>query len=63
MLPKSDAHLKQRLEQMPDKKIPELQLLTNKEWFDAIKNGQPLQTDVDLRQALKDLRNLAKVDF
>jgi RNA polymerase sigma factor (sigma-70 family) len=57
------AQLKQRLEEMPEKKIPELQLITEKEWFDAIKNGKPLQTDIDFRQAAKDLRDIAKSHF
>jgi RNA polymerase sigma factor (sigma-70 family) len=57
------AQLKQRLEEMPEKKIPELQLISEKEWFDAIKNGKPLQTDADFRQAAKDLRDIAKSHF
>src|SRR4051812_5081561 len=57
------AQLKQRLEEMPEKKIPELQLISEKEWFDAIKNGKPLQTEVDFRQAAKDLRDIAKSHF
>ena len=57
------AQLKQRLEEMPEKKIPELQLITEKEWFDAIKNGKPLQTDADFRQASKVLRDIAKSHF
>ncbi|MDB6053023.1 MAG: hypothetical protein JWN25_546 [Verrucomicrobiales bacterium] len=57
------AQLKLRLEQMPDKKIPELELLTDKEWFDAVKSGKPLETEADFRKALKELRNIAKVDF
>ena len=43
--------LKQRLEQMPDKKIPELQLLTDKDWFDAVKNAKTLETDDDFRRS------------
>jgi RNA polymerase sigma factor (sigma-70 family) len=57
------AQLKQRLEEAPEKKIPELQLITEKEWFDAIKNGKPLETDIDFRQAAKDLRGIAKSHF
>jgi RNA polymerase sigma factor (sigma-70 family) len=57
------AQLKQRLEEMPEKKIPELQLITEKEWFDAIKNGKPLQTEADFRQAAKVLRDIAKTHF
>ena len=57
------AQLKQRLEQMPDKRIPELQLLTDKDWFDAIKNAKQLETDADFRQAFNNLRNSAKQAF
>jgi len=48
---------------MPDKKIPELQLLTQKDWFDAIKNSKQLETDADYREALQNLRNSAKQAF
>ena len=37
---------------MPDKKIPELQLLTEKDWFDAIKNAKQLETDADFRASV-----------
>ena len=57
------TQLRARLEQMPDKKIPELQLLTQKDWFDAIKNSKQLETDTDFREALHNLRNSAKQAF
>jgi RNA polymerase sigma factor (sigma-70 family) len=57
------TQLKQRLEQMPDKKIPELQFLTEKDWFDAVKNTSQLETDEDFRNALGQLRGNAKSDF
>jgi RNA polymerase sigma factor (sigma-70 family) len=57
------AQLKQRLEQMPEKKIPEVQLLAEKDWFDAIKNVKQLETDDDFRQAFSSLRNSAKSEF
>ncbi|MCI0533593.1 MAG: hypothetical protein L0Z50_00045 [Verrucomicrobiales bacterium] len=57
------TQLKARLEQMPEKKIPELQPLTEKDWFDAIKNVKELETDADFRQALHSLRNSAKQAF
>jgi RNA polymerase sigma factor (sigma-70 family) len=57
------TQLKQRLEQMPDKKIPELQLLTDKDWFDAAKGLKQLQTDDDYRQAFSDLRRNVKNEF
>ncbi len=57
------TQLRERLEQMPDKKIPELQLLTEKDWFDAIKNAKQLETDADFREALHNLRNSSKQAF
>jgi len=57
------AQLKQRLEQMPDKKIPELQLVTDKDWFDAVKSVKKLETDDDYRQAFDDLRRNVKNEF
>jgi RNA polymerase sigma factor (sigma-70 family) len=57
------TQLKQRLEQMPDKKIPEMQFLTEKDWFDAVKHSKPFETDADYRRALSDLRSSAKANF
>ncbi|HWY76590.1 MAG TPA: sigma-70 family RNA polymerase sigma factor [Verrucomicrobiae bacterium] len=57
------SQLKQRLERMPDKQIPELKLLTDQDWFDAVKNARDLQSDEDYRRALSDLRNNAKHEF
>ena len=54
------SYLKERLEQMPDKKIPELRLLTDKDWLDAVKSLPKLETDAEVRQALDHLRNTAK---
>src|SRR5262249_9082281 len=54
------TQLRERLEQMPDKRIPELQLLTEKDWLDAVKNAKQLETDADFRKALYNLRNSAK---
>jgi hypothetical protein len=55
--------LKQRLEQMPDKRIPELQLVADKDWFDAVKSVKKLETEDDYRQALDDLRRNVKSEF
>ena len=54
--------LKQLLEQMPDKRIPEFQFLAEKDWLDAVKNGD-LDTDADYRKAFSELRSIAKRDF
>jgi RNA polymerase sigma factor (sigma-70 family) len=50
--------LKQRVEQNPDVAIPEMKLLTEKDWLDAAKGD--LNTDKDFRNALSTLRNSAE---
>jgi RNA polymerase sigma factor (sigma-70 family) len=57
------AQLKAQLARMPDKRIPELQLLTEKDWFDAVKNAKQFETEADFRQALQSLRDSAKQEF
>jgi hypothetical protein len=54
--------LKQRLEQMPDKNIPELKYLDGDAWARVAQTAR-LDTDAGVRQALAELRNLAKADF
>jgi hypothetical protein len=54
--------LKQQLDQMPDKKIPELQFANDQDWLDATKNAD-LNTDEGVRKALSDLRRKAKGTF
>jgi len=51
--------LNQHLQQMPDKQIPELQWLDANDWLKAAKNAN-LDTDDGVRQALNQLRDLAK---
>jgi RNA polymerase sigma factor (sigma-70 family) len=53
------AELNQHLQQMPDKKIPELQLLDESDWLTAAKSAK-FDTDADIRKALRKLRNIAK---
>jgi len=53
------AELNQHLQQMPDKKIPELQLLDESDWLSVAKNAD-FDTDAGIRQALQKLRRLAK---
>ena len=55
--------LKERLDQMPEKRIPEMRFLTDQNWFDAVKNSKQLTTDAEYRQALSDLRANAKGEF
>ncbi len=52
--------LRQRAEQWPDKRIPELQLATDQDWFDAVGSTNSLESDADYRQALDRLRRAAK---
>jgi hypothetical protein len=56
------AQLKQKLEQMPDKKIPELQFLSEIDWADAARDAD-LSTDDGIRQALSKLREEAENAF
>lgn len=51
--------LKQRLEQTPGAKIPELRLLTDQDWLDVVKNFE-LKDERDFRQAFSQLRLLAE---
>src|SRR3954471_22189890 len=57
------SQMKQRLEQMPERKIPELQLLGGKEWLDAAKNFKQLESEAEYRQAFQKLRDGAKNEF
>ncbi len=54
--------LKQQLEQMPDRKIPEMQLLKDADWL-RITGGGGFQTDAEVRRALCHLRDSAKQYF
>jgi hypothetical protein len=56
------TQLKQKLEQMPDKKIPELEFLSEKDWADAVRDAD-LSTDDGIRQALSKLREEAENTF
>jgi RNA polymerase sigma factor (sigma-70 family) len=55
--------LKQRLEQMPNEKIPELQYLTAQDWLRGVNYSGDLKTDDDLDRALSQLRRDAKRTF
>ena len=54
--------LKKKLEQMPDKKIPELQFLTEKDWREAAWDAD-LETEDGLREAFSKLREAAENTF
>jgi RNA polymerase sigma factor (sigma-70 family) len=56
------GELNGHLQRMPDKKIPELQLLTENDWLSVAKEVS-LQSEADVRQALSELRNVAKHKF
>lgn len=56
--------LKQRLEEMPERKIPELAMLTEQDWFVVASNWEgSLESDADFRLAFAGLRNTAKEQF
>lgn len=55
------SQLRQRLEQWPDKRIPELQLVTEQDWLSAARGD--LDTDDDYRRALSTLRNAGENKF
>ncbi len=55
--------LKDRVEQMPNQRIPEFQFLTDQDWLDAVKNSKQLETDADFAQALSALRSAARSAF
>jgi hypothetical protein len=57
------TRLRQRLDQAPDQQIPELRFLTEKHWFDAVKNLVQLETENDYNQGFSAVRNLAKGEF
>jgi RNA polymerase sigma factor (sigma-70 family) len=54
--------LKQRLDETPGAKIPELQYLTEKDWIDAAKDAD-LNTEGGIRRALSTLRYYAMREF
>ena len=47
------------LDKMPDKKIPELQFLDDKDWLKAAESAK-FDTDADIRRTLSELRSIAK---
>lgn len=56
------GELNQQLERMPDKRIPELQFLSESDWLTAAKDAR-FQSDEEVRRALSTLRSLAKNKF
>lgn len=56
------VRLREYLDATPTSQIPELRYLTAKDWLDATKEGS-LETELDLRRALSDLRRAAKQRF
>jgi hypothetical protein len=55
------AELKERLEQTPNAKIPELQFVTEQDWLNAAK--RELKTDADYRRALSEMRSAGENKF
>ncbi len=56
------SQLKQRLEQTPTAKIPELHLLNEEDWLAAVKD-RPLDSDNQYRLAMSSLRTIAEAKF
>lgn len=52
--------LKDQLQQMPDKRIPEMQYLTDEDWLAVAHEHPKLATDFEVRDALAALRNMAQ---
>lgn len=54
--------LHQNLQQMPDRRIPELHFVTENDWLEATRDAD-LTSDIGVRKALSNLRSLAKNKF
>ncbi len=55
--------VRERLDKTPGKQIPELKLLTDADWLDALKDIDRLSTEEDFRRAYHQLRQQAKSKF
>jgi RNA polymerase sigma factor (sigma-70 family) len=55
--------LKGRLQQAPGQSIPELQILSDQDWLNAVKDGKKLETDEEFGKALTGLRTAARDQF
>jgi len=53
--------LKRRLAETPESQIPELAVLTEKDWLDVVAYVDAFETDDDFRRALSSLRGQAKL--
>jgi len=57
------SQLRQRLEQAPEKKIPEIKFLSQKDWLDAVGEVENPESDESFSQAMSNLRSRAKATF
>ena len=57
-----EDRLKQIVEQFPDKKIPDLQLLSEEDWLNQARDAK-FDTDSDVQRTLANLRNAAAHNF
>lgn len=57
------SQVRNSLEQMPEKSIPELQLLNDTDWLDAVKGDRDLSSEEGIRRTLGSLRHAAKRKF
>lgn len=57
------TQLRQALEQHPERKIPELRFLADKDWLDAVARADKLENEDNFRQAMSSLRGQGKMAF
>ena len=55
--------LKEHFARMPETHIPEMALVSEKDWLDAAASVEAMQSDTDARKALNSLRSRAKQKF
>jgi len=57
------TQLRQKLEQMPNRKIPELKFLADKDWLAVAGDVEKMESDEDFSLAMSSLRGRAKSEF
>ena len=57
-----EAKLKQLFDERPDQRVPEMRLLTDRQWFDIARDAD-LDSVGGIRKALSEVRKAAKNDF
>jgi hypothetical protein len=57
------TQLRQKLDQMPNRKIPELKYLSDKDWLAVVGDVEKMENDDEFRAAMSSLRSRAKSVF